>query len=202
MESFSSKILENAVNELSRLPGVGKRTALRLALHILKEEPQQVELFAKSLISLRNDIHYCVKCHNISDHEMCDICINPRRNQKIICVVEDIRDVIAIENTAQFSGVYHVLGGIISPIEGISPSDLTIQALIDRIEQEKPEEVIMALPATIEGDTTNFYIFRKIKDYPISVTTIARGIPVGDSLEYTDEVTLGRSILNRIEFGK
>lgn len=195
--NFSSKILENAVEEISKLPGIGKKTALRLALHLLKQEEQQVEMLGKSIIELKKNIRYCKVCHNLSDRDVCEICSNPRRKKGIICVVQDIRDIIAIENTGQFEGLYHVLGGIISPMEGIGPDDLTIKSLIDRVSSNETEEVIFALPTTVEGDTTNFYLFKVLKDLNISITSIARGISIGDDIEYTDEVTLGRSILNR-----
>lgn len=197
---FSSKILENAVNEVSRLPGIGKRTALRLVLHLLKQPKENTTFLAKALTSLRNDVKSCAKCHNISDTVLCDICNNPNRNIEIVCVVEDIRDVMAIENTAQFRGVYHVLGGKISPIEGIGPQNLQIDSLVNKVKEGEVKELIFALSSTMEGDTTNFYIFKQIEKYNITTSTIARGISVGDELEYADEVTLGRSIVNRIPF--
>ncbi|WP_271405251.1 recombination mediator RecR [Tenacibaculum soleae] len=197
---FSSKILENAVNEVSRLPGIGKRTALRLVLHLLKQPKENTTFLAKALTSLRNDVKSCAKCHNISDTVLCDICNNPNRNTEIVCVVEDIRDVMAIENTSQFRGVYHVLGGKISPIEGIGPQNLQIDSLVNKVKGGKVKELIFALSSTMEGDTTNFYIFKQIEKYNITTSTIARGISVGDELEYADEVTLGRSIVNRIPF--
>jgi recombination protein RecR len=198
--NFSSKLLENAVNEISQLPGIGKRSALRLVLHLLKRPKEQTMYLAEALSSLRNNIKHCINCHNISDVELCQICNNKKRNEKLICVVEDIRDVMAIENTAQFTGLYHVLGGKISPIEGIGPHNLTIESLVNKIKQDQVEEVIFALSSTMEGDTTNFYIFRKIEKYNIKISTIARGISVGDEIEYADEITLGRSIINRIPF--
>jgi len=200
MDNFPSKLVENAVNELSRLPGIGKKTALRLALHLLKQEEIAVENFGNAVIKMRKECKFCLQCHNISDRDVCEICNNHKRNHSFICVVEDVRDVMAIENTSQFNGVYHVLGGIISPIEGIGPSDLTINSLIEKVAKGGITEIIMALPATIEGDTTIFYISKKLKVYDIIISTIARGIAVGDNLEYTDEITLGRSILNRTPY--
>ena len=197
---FSSKLLENAVNEMSQLPGIGKRTALRLVLHLLKQPKDQTSYLAEALQSFRNDIKLCKNCHNISDVEVCEICSNSKRNPEIICVVEDIRDVMAIENTAQFKGHYHVLGGKISPIEGIGPHNLTIESLVNKVKTGNVEEVIFALSSTMEGDTTNFYIYRQLEDFDVRLSTIARGISVGDELEYTDEVTLGRSIVNRVPF--
>jgi len=198
--NFSSKLLENAVREVSQLPGIGKRTALRLVLHLLKRPPTQTHQLSNALNELVDSIKLCEKCHNISDVSVCEICSNPHRNSEIICVVEDIRDVMAIENTAQFKGVYHVLGGKISPIEGIGPHNLTIESLVQKVKNEGIKEVIFAMSSTIEGDTTNFYIFKQLHDLSIKTSTIARGIAVGDELEYADEVTLGRSILNRIPF--
>lgn len=200
MNSYSSKLLEEAVNELSRLPGVGRKSALRLALHLLKQDKANVENFGRSIIRMRNEILHCKQCHNISDSELCEICANPKRNPNIICVVEDIRDVMAIENTSQFTGLYHVLGGIISPMDGIGPQDLTINSLVDRVKNENIKEVVMALSTTIEGDTTNFYIYKKLKEFEIEISTIARGISIGDELEYADEITLGRSIINRTPY--
>jgi len=197
---YSSKLLEQAVNQLSRLPGIGRKTALRLCIHILKGENGEAKQLGEALMRLRDEVCYCKTCHNISDAEICQICSNPKRDAGLICVVEDIRDVMAIENTSQYRGHYHVLGGIISPIEGIGPSDLNIESLVKRVAAGNVQEVVMALPATIEGDTTNYYIFKKIKEYGVLVTTIARGIAVGDDLEFADEVTLGRSILNRMPF--
>jgi recombination protein RecR len=197
---FSSKLLEKAVQEMSQLPGIGKRTALRLVLHLLKQPKEQTEALSKSLIDVTQNINFCKKCHTISDAEVCEVCSNPNRNHNIICIVEDIRDVMAIENTDQFKGLYHVLGGKISPIDGIGPGQLTINSLIDRIKTENISEVIFALSPTMEGDTTNFYIYRQLKDFNLVFSTIARGISVGDELEYADEVTLGRSIQKRIPF--
>ena len=198
--NFSSKLLENAVNEMSKLPGIGKRTALRLVLFLLNQPNSQTIHLSKSLIDLIDGVVLCKNCHNISDLEICEICSNIKRDKSIICVVEDIRDVMAIESTGQFSGVYHVLGGKISPIEGIGPNQLNISSLIDKIKSENISELIFALSATMEGDTTNFYIFKQIQDLKLKVTTIARGVSVGNELEYTDEVTLGRSIIKRIPF--
>jgi recombination protein RecR len=197
---FSSKILENAVNEVSRLPGIGKRTALRLVLHLLKQPKENTTYLTEALLHLRNDVKTCEKCHNISDTLLCDICQNPKRNPEIVCVVEDIRDVMAIESTSQYSGLYHVLGGKISPIEGIGPQNLQIESLINKVEKGETKELIFALSSTMEGDTTNFYIYRQIERFNIITSTIARGISVGDELEYADEITLGRSIVNRIPF--
>lgn len=197
---FSSKLLQNAVNEMSQLPGIGKRTALRLVLHLLRQPKDQTKHLSFALSSLRDDIKYCKSCHNISDVELCEICANPHRNNKLVCVVEDIRDVMAIEATSSFRGLYHVLGGKISPMDGVGPHDLNIKSLIEKVKQGKIKELIFALSSTMEGDTTNFYIYRQIQEYSITTTTIARGISVGDELEYADEVTLGRSIVNRIPF--
>ena len=198
--NFSSKLLENAVNEVSQLPGIGKRTALRLVLHLLKQPKEQTGYLIKALDQLRNDVKLCENCHNISDVSICEICANKNRNEELICVVEDIRDVMAIESTSQFRGMYHVLGGKISPIDGIGPQNLTIESLIEKVRSGKIKEIIFALSSTMEGDTTNFYIYRQIEDIDIKVSTIARGISVGDELEYADEVTLGRSIVNRVPF--
>lgn len=198
--NFSSKLLENAVIEVSQLPGIGRRTALRLVLHLLKQPTLQTHQLTDALNSLVEQIKLCEKCHNISDVDICEICANPSRNSEIICVVEDVRDVMAIENTAQFKGLYHVLGGKISPIEGVGPHNLTIDSLVEKVKKGSIKEVIFALSPTIEGDTTNFYIFKQLGDYKVKTSTIARGIAVGDELEYADEVTLGRSIVNRIPF--
>ena len=197
---FSSKLLEKAVNEMSQLPGIGKRTALRLMLHLLRQPKEQTTLLASALQNMRNEIKFCESCHNISDTELCEICSNPRRTEEIICVVEDIRDVMAIENTSSFKGLYHVLGGKISPMDGIGPNDLNIVSLVEKVKKGTVKELIFALSSTMEGDTTNFYIFKQVQDFDIVTSTIARGISVGNELEYTDEVTLGRSILNRIPF--
>jgi recombination protein RecR len=198
--NFSSKLLENAVSEVSQLPGIGKRTALRLVLHLLKQPKERTTYLTSALENLKEHIKLCEKCHNISDKEICEICANKNRDDQLICVVEDIRDVMAIESTSQFRGLYHVLGGKISPIEGIGPQNLTIESLVKKVRQGLIKELIFALSPTMEGDTTNFYIYRQIEDIDIKVSTIARGISIGDELEYTDEVTLGRSILNRIPF--
>jgi len=197
---FSSKLLERAVNEMSQLPGIGKRTALRLVLHMLRQPKEQTLVLSEALQTMRKDVKFCKSCHNISDVELCEICSNPKRNETIICVVEDIRDVMAIENTSSFKGLYHVLGGKISPMDGIGPHDLNIETLVYKVKTGNVSELIFALSPTMEGDTTNFYIFKQIKDYKITTSTIARGISVGDELEYADEITLGRSIVNRIPF--
>lgn len=200
MQPYPSKLLEQAVNELSRLPGIGRKTALRMALHLLRQNQADVEALGHSVIKLRTDIIYCRICRNISDGEVCPVCSDPARDRRIICVVEDIRDVMALENTNQFRGVYHVLGGIISPMEGIGPNDLAIEPLVERVRDSGAVEVILALPTTMEGDTTNFYIARKIQPFDVTITTLARGVSIGDELEYTDEVTLGRSIVNRTPY--
>ncbi|MFK7049180.1 MULTISPECIES: recombination mediator RecR [Flavobacterium] len=197
---FSSKILENAVEEIAQLPGIGKRTALRLALHLLKQPTEQTRFLAEALLKMRTEIKFCKSCHNISDVDLCEICSNDNRNQALVCVVEDVRDVMAIENTGQYKGIYHVLGGKISPIEGIGPTQLKINSLVEKVKLGMVKEVIFALSSTMEGDTTNFYIYKQIKDCPLIVSSLARGISVGDELEYADEITLGRSILNRIPF--
>ncbi|MBK7172983.1 MAG: recombination protein RecR [Bacteroidales bacterium] len=196
-QQLTSILLQNAVQELTRLPGIGKKTALRLALHLLRQPAEIATALGESVIKLRNDIQYCKTCHTISDGDKCMVCSDSRRDHSTICVVEDIRDMMAIENTSQFHGAYHILGGVISPMEGIGPSDLMIASLIEKSRSGSLKEVILALPSTVEGDTTNFYIFKTLKDTGIAITTIARGIPVGDELDYTDEITLGRSILNR-----
>ena len=197
---FSSKLLENAVNEIARLPGIGKRTALRLALHLLKQPKDTTQFLTKALTEFREEVKYCSSCFNISDTELCEICSNVKRDPEIICVVEDVRDVMAIESTMQFKGLYHVLGGKISPIEGVGPQNLQIDSLVAKVASGAVKEVIFALSSTMEGDTTNFYIFKQIQKYKVATSTIARGIAVGDELEYADEITLGRSILNRIPF--
>jgi len=197
---FASKHLEKAVNEIAQLPGIGRRTALRLALHLLKQPKEQAAGLANALQNLVQEVKFCKSCHNISDMDICQLCASPKRDKTLVCVVEDIRDVIAIENTAQFNGLYHVLGGKISPIEGVAPADLMIDSLIEKAASGTVKELIFALSPTIEGDTTNFYIYRKIKEFAIKTSTIARGVAVGDELEYADEVTLGRSILHRIPF--
>lgn len=197
---FPSKLIEEAVNEVSKLPGIGKKTALRLVLHLLKEENTTTLKLSEALTNARQNITYCKKCHNISDTELCGICASHRREPSLVCVVEDIRDVIAIENTNQFYGHYHVLGGVISPVERVSPSDLKIDSLISRVAGGEVKEIIFALSPTMEGDTTAFYITKKLKDFPVKVTTIARGIPLGGELEYADEITLGRSIVTRTTY--
>ena len=198
---LSSKILENAVGELSSLPGVGKRSALRYALHLLRQPDSAFASFVGALTRLKSEIHFCKECHNVSDTPLCPICANPRRDHGILCVVENIQEVMAIENTQQYSGLYHVLGGVISPIDGIGIHDLTIASLLERVQERQPREVILALPTTMEGDTTNFYINRQLRQFPeVAVTTIARGVAIGDNLEFADEVTLGRSLLNRVPY--
>ncbi len=197
---FSSKYLENAVHEISQLPGIGKRTALRLALHLLKQPERQTVDLTNALAALRTQVRYCKNCHNISDTELCEICSNPNRDESLVCVVEDIRDVMAIENTSQYQGLYHVLGGKISPMEGIGPQDLNIPSLVQKVKDGGIRELIFALSSTMEGDTTNFYIYKQLEGLDVITSTIARGISVGDELEYADEITLGRSILNRVPF--
>ena len=197
---FSSRLLSDAVDEISRLPGIGKRSALRLALYLLKQPKENTILLAKSLEKFRNEIGYCSKCHNLSENDICEICSNEKRNKNILCVVEDIRDVMAIENTNQYKGLYHVLGGIISPIEGIGPNDINIDSLVEKVSSKEIDELILALSSTLEADTTNFYIFKTLSKFDIKITTIARGISVGDELEYADEVTLGRSISRRVPY--
>ena len=198
-EQFSSKLLEKAVSEIAKLPGIGRRTALRLALHLLKQDAKSVRSLAESLVTLREEVKHCEVCHNISDSERCDICANPLRDASTICVVENVKGVLSIENTGQFKGLYHVLGGVISPMDGIGPSDLQLESLVKRVKEGGVNEVILALNPTMEGDTTNFYISRRLADTPVRITVLARGVSVGDDLEYTDELTLGRSIMNRTE---
>ncbi|MDD5571429.1 MAG: recombination mediator RecR [Bacteroidales bacterium] len=200
MNTFSSKLLEDAVNQFAKLPGVGKKTAIRYVLHILKEDNVQVMDFGNTIMRLREEIKFCKNCHNISDNEICEICSTNSRDKSLVCVVEDIRDVIAIENTNQYNGIYHVLGGVISPMDGVGPSDLNISTLIDKVRNREIKEIVLALKTTIEGDTTCFYIFKKLKEYELNVSTIARGIAIGDELEYTDEITLGKSIINRVPY--
>ena len=200
MQQYPSQLLERAVEAFSQLPGVGRKTALRLVLHLLRQSTEDVDSFADAVIRVKHDVKYCKVCHNISDNEVCSICSDPRRDATVVCVVENIQDVMAIENTQQFHGLYHVLGGIISPMDGIGPHDLEIESLVERVEEGTVKEIILALASTMEGDTTNFYISRKLKDTGVKLSVIARGISVGDELEYTDEVTLGRSILNRTPF--
>jgi len=195
---FSSTLLENAVTEFARLPGIGKKTALRLVLHLIKQDAVEVSRFSEIIATMRNEIKFCTRCYNISDTDLCNICSNSMRKQEMLCVVENIRDVIAIESTQQFNGIYHVLGGIISPLDGIGPGHLTIDALVERISKESIEEIIFALSPTIQGDTTIYYISKKLRPHPVKITTIARGIAFGGELEYADEMTLAKSISNRI----
>lgn len=197
---FSSALLEKAVSEFAKLPGVGRKTALRLVLHLLRQDEVAVESFGNAIMTLKHEVKYCKVCHNISDTETCRICSNPNRDSSVICVVENIRDVMAVEATQQFRGLYHVLGGVISPMDGIGPSDLQIESLVKRVEVGGIQEVVLALSTTMEGDTTNFYIYRKLEKTGVKISMIARGISVGDELEYADEVTLGRSIINRTPF--
>lgn len=197
---LNSRLLEKAVEELSKLPGIGRKTALRLALHLLRRDPQEATDLGEALIEMRQNISYCSCCHNISEEETCPICSDPRRDRSIICVVENVKDVITIETTNQHNGLYHVLGGLISPLDGVGPSDIEIESLVERVKAENVKEVILALSPTIEGDTTNFYIFRKLSSLPVKVTMLARGVSVGNELEYIDELTLGKSIQNRIPF--
>ncbi|HQG68210.1 MAG TPA: recombination mediator RecR [Paludibacteraceae bacterium] len=201
-QQFSSSLLEDAIHQFAKLPGIGRKTALRLVLHLLKESEEEVENFGNSIIRLRKEIVYCKICHNISDSDICDICSNLSRDKSVVCVVENIKDVITIENTQQFRGLYHVLGGIISPMDGVGPKDLEIDSLLQRVENDGIKEVILALSTTMEGDTTNFYLYRKLEPFHVKITTLARGVSIGDELEYADEITLGRSIQNRIEFSQ
>jgi len=201
-QQFSSSLLEDAIHQFAKLPGIGRKTALRLVLHLLKESEEEVENFGNSIIRLRKEILYCKICHNISDSDICDICSNLSRDRSVVCVVENIKDVITIENTQQFRGLYHVLGGIISPMDGVGPKDLEIDSLVQRVENDGIKEVILALSTTMEGDTTNFYLYRKLEPFHVKITTLARGVSIGDELEYADEITLGRSIQNRIEFSQ
>lgn len=200
MQSYPSFLLENAVNQLSKLPGVGKKSALRLALHLLKQDERQVTDFAQSILLMKTEIKYCKVCRNISDSDTCQICSDPKRDASTICVVETIKEVMLVEDTQQYKGLYHVLGGVISPMDGVKPSDLEIQSLVDRVASGGIKEVIMALSPTMEGDTTAYYIARKLKDMNVKITAIARGISVGDELQYSDSLTLGRSILDRTEY--
>jgi len=204
MQNYSSKLFENTVNQMARLPGIGKRSAVRLTLHILKQPKEEITAFTSAITAMKEEIFYCQTCHNISDSQQCEICRNPLRHTDIVCVVQDVRDVIAIENTSIYKGVYHVLGGVISPMNGIGISDLNIQSLFNRLREHAITELVLALPSTTEGDTTAYYLFKHIQtmelEYPIKITTIARGISVGEELEYTDEATLSRSLLNRIDF--
>jgi recombination protein RecR len=198
--NFSSRLLENAVNEFSKLPGVGQKTALRLVLHLLNQPLQDVERFSDALSRLKNEIRFCEVCKNISDSTTCEICLSKKRDKTLVCLVEDTRDVMAIENTNQYHGVYHVLGGLISPMDGVGPSDLNIDAIVERVRQGDIKEVILALSATMEGDTTIFYLHKRLKDFPVKFTTIARGIAFGGEIEYVDEITLGRSIVTRVPY--
>jgi len=198
--NYPSKLLEQAVREFASLPGIGNKTALRLVLHLLKQDTEDVESFGNAMIELKQNIHHCKTCKNISDTETCQICSNPNRDGNLVCVVENIRDVMSIENTGQYTGLYHVLGGIISPMDGIGPADLTIDSLEQRIEEGRIDEVILALSTTMEGDTTNFYIYKRLKNHPVRVSTLARGVAIGDELEYADEITLGRSIVDRTPY--
>ncbi len=200
IENYPSKLLESAISEFAGLPGIGRKTALRLVLHLLKHDLADVEKFSSAIIALKREIKYCSSCHNISDSKMCNICSDDKRDHSIICVVENIRDVMSIENTHQYSGIYHVLGGIISPMDGIGPGDLNISSLEEKVARGNVKEIILALSTTMEGDTTNFYIYRKLHKHPVIISTIARGVSIGDELEYADEVTLGRSIVNRTLF--
>jgi recombination protein RecR len=200
MNNYPSKMIEQAVEEISKLPGIGKKSALRLALHLLKRPEAQSLQLAHAVVQLRTETKYCPQCHMISDGDLCGICASHKRDESILCVVEDLRDVLAIENTGQFTGLYHVLGGIISPLSGISPGDLTIESLVARVASGKVTEVILGLSPTMEGDTTAFYLTKKLKEFPVKLSTIARGIPIGGDLEYTDEITLGRSIVGRVSY--
>ncbi|MGL4228261.1 MAG: recombination mediator RecR [Tannerellaceae bacterium] len=200
MQKYPSILLENAVNEFANLPGVGKKTALRLALYLLRRDSEFTESFTKALTEFRNDIKYCKVCHNICDDEVCPLCLDPLRDSTLLCVVENVKEVMAIENTGQFRGLYHVLGGIISPMEGVGPAELEIESLVERVKSGHVKEIILALSTTMEGDTTNFYIFRRLAGLDVKITVIARGVSIGDEIEYADEITLGRSILNRTSF--
>lgn len=201
-QEYASTLLENAVNQLSRLPGIGRKTALRLALHILRQDERMGIDLGESIVALRKGIRYCVMCHNISEEEKCPICSNPLRDGSTVCVVESVKDVLSVENTGQFHGLYHVLGGLISPMDGIGPSQLEIDSLVKRVEEGNIDEVILALSATMEGETTNFYIYRRLGALPVKITQLARGVSVGNEIEYTDEITLGRSIVNRTLFSE
>jgi recombination protein RecR len=200
IQNFTSKLLESAVDEFSKLPGIGRKTALRLVLHLLNQDKEDVTHFGESIIKLRNEIKHCTSCNTISDTDICNICSDYSRDNSLVCVVENARDVMSVENTHQFNGIYHVLGGIISPMDGIGPNDLNIENLQKKIEDGKVKELILALSTTMEGDTTNFYLFKKFRNYNVKITTIARGVAIGDELEYADEITLGRSIVNRTLF--
>jgi recombination protein RecR len=202
MQEYSSKLLENAINQIAKLPGIGRRSAIRLALHFLKQSSEDVSAFVSAISVMCNEVFYCSCCHNISDSETCEICRNPKRNKSLICVVQDIRDVIAIENTHAYQGVYHVLGGVISPMNGVGIEEINLQSLFERLANETVEELVLALPSTTEGDTTGYYIYKYVQsmEVPVKVTVIARGLSVGDELEYVDEITLSRSLLNRLDF--
>ena len=200
--NFPSKTVENAVDQLSKLPGIGRKSALRLVLHMLKQDKISVENFGNAFIQLINNINYCSICYSISSNKLCEVCANPKRDKTTICIVEDIRVMIAIENTMQYNGVYHILGGLISPIEGVSPSDIRIEELTERIKEKNVKEVIFALSTTMEGDTTNYYLFRKLKEYDIKISSIAKGIAIGDELEYTDEITLATAISSRMPYSE
>ena len=200
--NYPSQLIEDAVNELSKFPGIGKKSAMRMVLFLLKQKEQDVSKLGDAILKLRSNIQYCSRCGNVSDSALCNICLNPKRDQQVICVVEDLRDVMAIENTNQYNGTYHILGGLISPVNGIGPDSLNIDSFIKRIKTEQTKEIIMAISATMEGDTTNFYIYKKLREYTIAISAIARGVSVGDELEYADEVTLGRSIINRTPYEK
>lgn len=197
---YSSKVLENAIHEIAKLPGIGQRTALRLALHMLRQNPEEMHLLSNAIRVLVDDVKYCRKCHNLSDTDICSICADPHRDTGLVCVVEDIRDVMAIELTGQFKGLYHVLGGLISPMEGIGPGDLNIRSLVDKVEEDNIREVIFALSSNVEGDTTTFYVYKKLSESEVEISTIARGLAVGDALEYADEITLGRSLQHRVPY--
>lgn len=200
MQQYPSIVLENAVNEFAKLPGIGRKTALRLALFLLKQKDEDVELFGNTMIELKKSVHFCRTCHNISDFDECEICADSNRDKTTVCVVESIKDVMAIENTNAYKGVYHLLGGLISPMNGIGPNDLEIASLVERIANNEIKEIVLALNPNMEGDTTCFFIYRKLVDFDIKITTIARGVAIGDELEYADEITLGRSIINRINY--
>ncbi len=197
---FTSSLLEEAVTELSRLPGVGRKTALRLALHLLRRDERETDNLSRALSRLRHEVRYCRLCHNISETDLCPVCSSPLRDNRTVCVVENVKDVMSIENTASYKGLYHVLGGLISPVDGIGPDSLEIASLVERVAQGGVDEIILALSATLEGDTTNYYIFRRLASYPVKITQLARGVSVGNEIEYTDEITLGRSLINRIPF--
>ncbi len=200
LQSFPSKLLEKAVNQFAGLPGIGRKTALRLVLHLLNKTEEEVNIFSSSISELKKHVKHCNICHNISDTDTCNICSDSNRKHSVVCIVENIKDVMSIENTQQYNGIYHVLGGLISPMDGIGPGNLTISSLEEKVKLGKVDEIILALSATMEGDTTNFYIYKKLKNYPVNISTIARGVSIGDELEYIDEITLGRSIVNRMPF--